>query len=173
MQTPLWLTNPSTTSSVLSKAKSLSAPPSQPPSLARQPKLPQRHPSSPKGSPAPPPPKAPSHKATQPQQQPHRNSPTLPPSVTPPRLRCACGKFYADYAQFQSGTHFKACHLKSKSPCRCFPKHNLLETDPLPFDAPFIAVAKASFSAHPRLQMTKYIMQMEITITGTPLYSQH
>ena len=86
--------------------------------------------------------------------------PTLPPCVSLHHLCCACGKYFADYAQFQSGRwnttpHLccKACHLKNKPPRRRFPKHNSLETDPPLFNAPLIASAKASFSAHPRLDV--------------------
>ena len=88
--------------------------------------------------------------------QPQRSFPPLPLGILPRQLHCACGKYFADYAQFRSGKwntmphiRCKTCHLKNKPPRHCFPKHNLLETGP----QSFVAAAKASFSAHPRLNI--------------------
>ena len=50
-------------------------------------------------------------------------------------------------------THCKAFHLKNKPPRRRFPKHNLLKMDSPPFETPYVAAAKASFSAHPHLDI--------------------
>ena len=68
----------------------------------------------------------------QPQQIPTHTSHPLLPGATPRRLRCACGEFFMDFAQYQSGewnatphTCCKACHLRNKSPRKRFPKPRL------------------------------------------------
>ena len=62
------------------------------------------------------------------QQNPPQNSGPMLPSATPRRLRCACGEYYMDFAQYQSGkwntsphTCCKACHLRNKPPRPRYP----------------------------------------------------
>ena len=84
------------------------------------------------------------------------------PGSTPRRLCCACGEFYMDFAQYQSGkwittphTCCKTCYLRNKPPRPRYPKHNSNDTDPdpPPFVAPVIAAARGPFSGHPRLDI--------------------
>ena len=84
------------------------------------------------------------------------------PSATPRQLRCACGDYFMDFAQYQSGkwnssshTCCKACHLRNKPPRQRYPKHGSNDAGPNPqqVDAPLVAAATASFSGHPRLDV--------------------